>query len=131
LKVKGILTIQEGTFNNVFYSKKVIRKAFEKSNLKNSEIFLDFKNTVDAVCGKVISARLSSDDKVYLDCQIFDKKVQELYKQKIPFAIVPKIISDFEASKKNKKHDKLKSFDFISFGLVLCPSDKELFIKRK
>jgi len=131
LRLKGVLTMQKGIFNDTFYSEEVIKKAFEKNNLKNSKIFLDFKNTVDSVCGKVNSARLSSNNKIYLDCQIFDKKVQELYKQKISFAIVPKVLCDTKKQQGKKKPLEVKSFDFISFGLVLCPSDKELFIKRK
>jgi len=123
MKIKKVLLMAPGTWNDIYYSRGEVNKAFKKTNWKEkNQIFIDFKDSeLDAWVGFIANIRMEppKSGRVYGDLYIakwFADRLKDMKKAKWPVGVAPKVTGDV-----NKKI--MKNFTFESFGLVYNPSN--------
>jgi hypothetical protein len=119
----------EGTWNNLFYSKDEIKKAFEGTDWSSREkknLFLDHKDKDASEWLGDVSDMYFSGDTLMGTLNIYDPGwINKMYNGKPKFGISPKVVGEID-----QKNKKMKNFLFDNFSLVVNPAVKMAYINN-
>lgn len=129
LIIRRAVLMGEGTWNNVYYSRNEIEKAFKAtdwSQKENKNIFLDHKDYEAGEWLGEVSNPYFKTDKLYGDLVIYDPSwAFKLKHGKPKVGISPKVQGDYD-----KENGALRNYTYKNFSLVINPAVKTAWINN-
>jgi hypothetical protein len=130
LIIKDAVLMSPGKWNNYFYDKEEIKRAFERTDWKNQRerrnLFLDHQDkTADKWIGEARNLYLKNDT-IFGDLAIFDPIwIAKLKYGKPKLGISPKVIGKCDEMGK-----RVLDFEFENFSLIINPAVKTAYINN-
>jgi len=129
LKIKNAVLMSQGIWNNIYYDKAEINKAFSGTDWNSRErknLFLDHKDQEASEWLGEVDNMHFEDDTLYGDLSIYDPIwAAKLKYGKPKVGISPKVKGDV-----NDEENSMSNFVFENFSLVINPAVKTAFINN-